>query len=63
MVEGKFIIITRQTAKVEGMVRTGGKRSVGRGLDGEGERERVHWSELGHQGRVRKKDEKEKEGE
>lgn len=27
----------------------------------EGERERVHWSELGHQGRVGKKDEKERE--
>ena len=27
----------------------------------EGERECVHWSELGHQGRVRKEDEKERE--
>lgn len=27
----------------------------------EGERERVHWSELGHQGRVGKEDEKERE--
>lgn len=44
-----------------------GAREVGGGGWGldrvrvEGERERVHWSELGHQGRVRKEDEKERE--
>lgn len=29
----------------------------------DGERERVHWSELGHQGKVRREDEKERERE
>lgn len=48
--------------RMEGRVRmgeTGGRRGGG-GIE-KRERERVHWSELGHQGRVRKEDESGKE--
>lgn len=40
----------------------GGAKWKGCGLEG-GERERVHWSEMGHQGRARKADKKRRIGE